>query len=66
MKDKGVRDEPNLEENQENQRKAIVDEISAESTRADRGSEAGAPLARTQNRTPAEEHRGGPLPNMKK
>jgi hypothetical protein len=66
MKRKDQPDRPNLEENEQERRKAVIEEISAELTHEDHGTEAGAPLARTQNRTPAEEHRGGPLPNLKK
>jgi len=65
-RDKGEHDAPDLERNREEQRKAVIDEISEERLHADRKTETGAPLAPSQNRTPAEEHRGGPLPNMKK
>ncbi len=34
--------------------------------KSERGREKGADLAPSQNETPAEEHRGGPLPNMKR
>ena len=32
----------------------------------ERDNERGAPMAPSQNRTPSEQHRGGPLPNQKK
>jgi len=57
---------PNLEQNQEEQRKAVIEEISRDSTHADRDTEAGAPMAPQQNREPSEQHRGGPLPNQKR
>lgn len=65
-REKREHDAPNLEQSQQEQRKAIVDEVSEEKLHADRNTETGAPLAPSQNRTPAQEHRGGPLPNMKK
>jgi hypothetical protein len=37
-----------------------------ETLKDDHGTESGAPLAPHHNRTPAEQHRGGPLPNQKK
>ncbi len=41
--------------------------LAVEALEDDRGAERGAtPLAPHQNRTPAELHRGGPLPNQKK
>ncbi|HZO93155.1 MAG TPA: hypothetical protein VFB22_05255 [Candidatus Baltobacteraceae bacterium] len=45
---------------QEEHRRAV------EALENDRGAEHGAPLAPHQNRTPGEEHRGGPLPYQKK
>jgi hypothetical protein len=59
-------DTPNLEQNQEERRKAVIDEVSRENAHADRDTEAGAPMAPHQNREPREQHRGGPLPNHKR
>jgi hypothetical protein len=59
-------DTPNVEQNQEERRRAVIDEVSRENTHADRDTEAGAPMAPHQNREPREQHRGGPLPNQKR
>jgi uncharacterized protein (DUF2267 family) len=60
---------PTIAEETEERRERIITEerISTyEALRAERGTERDAPLAPHQNRTPGEQHRGGPLPNQMK
>jgi uncharacterized protein (DUF2267 family) len=48
-------------------RRAAEEQVAAyEALQEERGAERGAPMAPHQNRPPAEQHRGGPLPNVMK
>ncbi len=56
-----MKSEKQIEEGKEQ-----AQEVQRELREADRNVEHGAPMAPHQNRPPAEQHRGGPLPNQKK
>jgi|GEM_PF-4833293 len=53
-------------EHQRHENSADEHRHAVEALEDDRGSERGAPTAPAQNRTPGEQHRGGPLPYQKK
>ena len=61
--------EPSIAEETAERRAQLANEEEVATYQAlheERGTERGAPMAPHQNRPPGEQHRGGPLPNIKK